>query len=83
MPKYQVEMLSVSSGNEVVSPKRGKLLIALSAFRVGLGGDHGQRLRSARVQARTALEVLGTMDNVDTADPLERRRLLILSPLAA
>src|SRR5262249_60435050 len=42
-----------------------RLLIALPAFRVGLGGDRGQRLRSARVQVATALEVLGELENVD------------------
>src|SRR5262249_19079379 len=39
-----------------------RLLIALPAFRVGRGGDRGQRLRSARVQVATALEVLGELE---------------------
>ena len=42
-----------------------RLLVALPAFRVGMGGDRGQRLRSARVQVATALEVLGELENVD------------------
>ena len=45
--------------------RKERLLIALPAFRVGLGGDRGQRLRSARVQVATALEVLDGLDNVD------------------
>jgi hypothetical protein len=49
--------------NEVGLKER--LLIALPAFRVGMGGDRGQRLRSALVQVTTALEVLDGLDDVD------------------
>jgi hypothetical protein len=44
-----------------------RLLIGLPAFRVGLGGDRDHRLRSARVQIRAALEVLGEHPRVDAA----------------
>jgi O-acetyl-ADP-ribose deacetylase (regulator of RNase III) len=43
----------------------GRLLVALPTFRVGLGGDRRERLRSARSQVRAALEVLGQHDGVD------------------
>jgi hypothetical protein len=47
-------------------PRRtDRLLIALPAFRVGLGGDRRQRLRSARVQIGTALDFLAAETDVD------------------
>ncbi len=46
---------------------RGRLLIALPAFRVGHGGDRSQRLRSALVQITAALECLETLPDVDAA----------------
>jgi O-acetyl-ADP-ribose deacetylase (regulator of RNase III) len=43
----------------------GRLLIALPAFRVGLGGDRSRRLRSALVQITAAFEVLEQAPDVD------------------
>jgi hypothetical protein len=44
-----------------------RLLVALPAFRVGGGGDRHQRLRSARVQVRAALDGLRRHPGVDVA----------------
>lgn len=44
-----------------------RLLIALPAFRVGRGGDHRQRLQSARAQVEAAVAVLEQLDGVDVA----------------
>ena len=43
----------------------GRLLIALPTFRVGMGGDRGRRLQSARVQIAAALETLDSHEDVD------------------
>jgi O-acetyl-ADP-ribose deacetylase (regulator of RNase III) len=42
-----------------------RLLIALPAFRLGMGGDRSQRLRSASAQIRTALDFLAAETDVD------------------
>jgi hypothetical protein len=47
--------------------RTGRLLVALPAFRVGMGGDRRQRLRSARAQLRAAGECLGEHADVDIA----------------
>jgi hypothetical protein len=47
--------------------RTGRLLVALPAFRVGKGGDRGQRLRSARAQVAAALETLAELPDVDVA----------------
>ncbi|MBY0528105.1 MAG: SIR2 family protein [Gemmataceae bacterium] len=44
-----------------------RLLIALPAFRVGMGGDRNDRVRSARAQVRAALDALRRHSNVDVA----------------
>src|SRR5262245_1848116 len=69
-----------------------RLLIALPAFRVGKGGDHRQRLQSARAQVAAARETLDRMEGVDavflTYTPalyrisLEARRELLGPPVA-
>ncbi|MFO0841582.1 MAG: SIR2 family protein [Gemmataceae bacterium] len=48
-------------------PAGGRLLIALPAFRVGLGGDHHQRLASARAQVQAARAALEQYHGVDVA----------------
>jgi hypothetical protein len=45
--------------------RRERLLIGLPAFRVGRGGDHRQRLQSARQQIAAALDTLASMQDVD------------------
>ncbi|MBY0229359.1 MAG: SIR2 family protein [Gemmataceae bacterium] len=45
----------------------GNLLVALPAFRLGRGGDHGHRLASARAQVRAAHEALAGLPGVDCA----------------
>jgi hypothetical protein len=45
----------------------GRLLIALPAFRLGMGGDRGQRLRSAVVQITAASQFLEQTPDVDVA----------------
>jgi hypothetical protein len=67
-----------------------RLLIALPAFRVGMGGDRRQRLHSARLQVAAALDVLKQHANADavflTYTPtlyhifLEARRQLLGTP---
>jgi hypothetical protein len=47
--------------------RKGRLLVALPAFRVGRGGDYRQRLHSARAQVQAAREVLGRLEGVDVA----------------
>ena len=44
-----------------------RLLIALPAFRTGMGGDRDQRLRSARAQVQATLEALERHPGVDLA----------------
>ena len=44
-----------------------RLLVALPAFRIGMGGDRNQRLRSARVQIRAAMDSLAESPRVDVA----------------
>ena len=80
-----VERLRAMGHNE-------RLLIALPAFRVGMGGDRRQRLHSARLQVAAALDVLQQHDRADavflTYTPtlyqifLEARRQLLGSPPA-
>jgi O-acetyl-ADP-ribose deacetylase (regulator of RNase III) len=48
-------------------PGPGRRLVALPSFRLGLGGDRRDRLRSARTQVRAALECLKAMPGVDVA----------------
>ena len=48
-------------------PGGGRRLVALPTFRLGMGGDRRDRLRSARTQVRVALECLKTMPGVDVA----------------
>ena len=43
----------------------GRLLIALPAFRVGMGGDRDHTLRSARAQVEEARRSLGGLPGVD------------------
>src|SRR5262245_46704930 len=69
-----------------------RLLVALPAFRVGRGGDHRQRMQSARAQIAAARETLQRLENVDVAfltyTPalyrifLEARRELLGPPVA-
>jgi O-acetyl-ADP-ribose deacetylase (regulator of RNase III) len=47
--------------------RRGRLLVALPAFRVGMGGDHHQRLASARAQVQAARAALEQYAEVDVA----------------
>jgi hypothetical protein len=73
--------------------RKDRLLIALPAFRVGRGGDHRQRLRSARSQLHAASAALGDHPDIDVAfltyTPalyrifLEARRELLGPPPAA
>jgi hypothetical protein len=49
------------------SGRKDGLLIALPAFRVGRGGDHRHRLRSARAQLQAAAAALEEHDGVDVA----------------
>jgi hypothetical protein len=73
--------------------RKDHLLIALPAFRVGRGGDHRQRLRSARLQLKAASAALGDHPDIDVAfltyTPalyrifLEARRELLGPPPAA
>jgi hypothetical protein len=48
-------------------PGRGRRLVALPTFRLGLGGDRNDRLRSARAQVRAAVECLRAMPGLDAA----------------
>jgi hypothetical protein len=48
-------------------PATGRRLVALPTFRLGMGGDRNDRLRSARTQVRAALECLKAMPGVDAA----------------
>jgi hypothetical protein len=48
-------------------PSTGRRLVALPTFRLGMGGDRNDRLRSARTQVRAALECLQAMPGVDAA----------------
>jgi O-acetyl-ADP-ribose deacetylase (regulator of RNase III) len=52
-------------------PTTGRRLVALPTFRLGMGGDRNDRLRSARTQVHTALECLKAMPGVDAAFVLE------------
>jgi len=45
--------------------KNGRWLIALPAFRFGMGGDRNRRLESARLQLEAARETLRTCDDAD------------------
>jgi hypothetical protein len=45
--------------------EKGRLLIALPAFRIGMGGDRDQQLRSARAQIASAREALTRPPGVD------------------
>jgi hypothetical protein len=47
------------------SGRTGRLLIGLPAFRVGMGGDHRQRLQSARAQVQAARDALQRHADVD------------------
>src|SRR5262245_28945426 len=47
--------------------RKDRLLIALPAFRVGMGGDHRQRLRSAMAQVQAARAAVEQHTDVDVA----------------
>jgi hypothetical protein len=48
-------------------PGNRRRLVALPTFRLGMGGDRNDRLRSARIQVRAAVECLKAMPGVDVA----------------
>jgi O-acetyl-ADP-ribose deacetylase (regulator of RNase III) len=70
--------------------RAGRLLIGLPAFRIGMGGDRNDRLRSAKAQVEAAFDALGRHADVDVVflcyTPavyqifLEARRLILGSP---
>jgi O-acetyl-ADP-ribose deacetylase (regulator of RNase III) len=59
--------IAEAAGRLRESGRTDRLLIALPAFRVGRGGDHRQRLKSARAQLQAAVEALKEHDGVDVA----------------